>query len=165
MRVQARITLPDEVRRDVDALRLRWNPERSAGNPAHVTIAYHDEAPDPDLLAERLYTVAAVTAPFRLTVGAAARFPDPSRGIYLRVFDPSDGVAGIREAVLAPPFHRRDRFGLHVTVLHPDHGDRHEAAWPEASVLAATGPFTVSDLQLVGPGNRLLATVGLSRPR
>ncbi len=163
MRVQARITLPPDIRRDIDSLRSKWNPERAAGNPAHITIAYHDEAPDPSLLTERLRMAAAGVAPFRLALGSTARFPEPARGVYLAVADPTAGVAAIREILLAPPFTRRDRFGLHVTLLHPDQGDRFEHAWPDLSTLAESGTFEVTELQLVGPRQEALAAVRLSQ--
>jgi hypothetical protein len=48
--------------------------------------------------------------------------------IYLSVIDPSGAVSATRAVVLAPPFTRRERFGLHVALLHPDQGERTEAA-------------------------------------
>jgi hypothetical protein len=54
VRVQARVTLPEALRARIDAVRMRWNPEVAAGNPAHFTIIYHDEAPDPAVLRARL---------------------------------------------------------------------------------------------------------------
>jgi 2'-5' RNA ligase len=163
--VQARITLPADVRRDIDVLRTRWNPERAAGNPAHVTVVYHDEAPDPLLLADRLRAAAREIAPFRLTFGPVARFPEPVRGAYLPVVDPTGGVAAIREALLAPPFTRRGRFGLHVTLLHPDQGARLESAWAALSALPDPGAFEVTELQLVGPRHETLIAVRLSHAR
>jgi len=163
VRVQARITLPPHIRRGIDSLRAKWNPERAAGNPAHLTIVYHDEAPDLRLLAERLRLAAAEVAPFRLVIGSAARFPEPVRGAYLAVEDPTSTVGAVRDILLAPPFTRRSRFGLHVTLLHPDQGDRLEDAWPELSPLTDAGSFEVSELQLVGPANETLLAVSLSR--
>lgn len=162
MRVQARITLPGDIRGGIDALRQRWNPERAAGNPAHVTIAYHDEAPDAALLAGRLRRAAAGVGPFRLSLGPAARFPEPIRGVYLSVNDPAGAVAELRAALLAPPFARRSRFGLHVTLLHPDQGERLEEAWPELSALELVGSFEVSEVQLVGPDNGAMDAFRLS---
>jgi 2'-5' RNA ligase len=162
VRVQARITLPESIRGGIDAVRARWNPERAAGNPAHLTIAYHDEAPDPRLLAERLRCAAERIAPFRLVLGSAMRFSDPVRGVYLAVEDPTSSVGAVRDILLAAPFTRRSRFGLHVTLLHPDQGDRLEEAWPEFSALPGVGSFEVRELQLVGPRNETLMAVGLS---
>jgi 2'-5' RNA ligase len=122
---------------------------------------YHDEAPDPRLLAERLRLAAAQVAPFRLVIGSAARFAAPVRGVYLAVEDPTSTVAVVRDLLLAPPFARRSRFGLHVTLLHPDQGDRLEDAWPELSALSDAGSFEVSEVQLVGPANETLLDVSL----
>jgi 2'-5' RNA ligase len=162
VKVQARITLPADVRRGIDTLRAEWNPERSAGNPAHVTLVYQDEAPAAALLAERLRLVAAGTAPFRLVVGLAVRFPEPLRGAYLTITDPTGVVAAVRERVLAPPFNRRERFGLHVTLLHPDQGERLAAAWPALAKLPPVGGFHVAEFQLVGPDNAVLAVIPLA---
>lgn len=156
MKVQARITLPADVRQAIDELRIAWNPERALGNPAHITVAYHDEAPDPSLLAERLRRVAGQTSRFRLTVGTAQRFPSPVRGAYLAVDDPAGSVMAFREAVLTPPFTRRSRFGLHITMLHPDQGDRLDEAWPSFAAFIPPGSFEVHQIELVGPDNAVI---------
>ena len=161
MKMQARIVLPPDVRQDIDRLRAAWNPERATSNPAHVTVAYHDEATDPTLLAERLRLVAARTVPFRLSFGPAARFPGSAGGAFLTVADSSGGVAAVREALLAPPFTRRERFDLHVTLLHPDQGSRVESAWAAFECLSPVGGFEVTELQLVGPDNGVLAVFPL----
>jgi 2'-5' RNA ligase len=161
VKVQARITLPADARREIDQLRTIWNPERATGNPAHITVAYQDEAPDPILLAERLQFAASRTPPFRLDIGAATRFPIPVRGAFLTIADPSNAVAAIRAFLLAPPFTQRERFGLHVTLLHPDQGARLETAWPAFAQLQTVDSFVVHEVQLVGPENEVLATFPL----
>lgn len=163
-RVQARITLPAGMREPIDALREKWGPEKAVGNPAHVTIAYHDEATDFGLLAERLRAAADAVPPFPLTLGPPARFPDPVRGAFLAVEDPTGGVDALRSRLLAPPFTRRSRFGLHVTLLHPDQGDRMEAAWPELSACPTGGSFEVTQVQLVGASNQTVLSVRLNGP-
>lgn len=162
MKIQARITLPTKVRQEIDRLRLTWNPERAAGNAAHVTVTYHDEAPDADLLAERLRFAAAQTSPFRLIIGEAAKFPKPASGAFLSVADPTGGVASIRKTVLAPPFACRQRFGLHITLLHPDQGERLQTAWPAFVGLATVGSFEVEELEMIGPDNAVMAVFALS---
>lgn len=161
VKMQVRITLPAEVRRVVDGVRERWNPEKAAGNPAHATIVYQDEAPDADRLAVRVRAVAAETKPFVLELGTAARFPEPIRGAYLAVSDPTGGVSELRSRLLAPPFTSRSRFGLHVTLLHPDQGDRLESAWPVFAAITQLGAFHVTELQLVGLRNEVLLNVEL----
>ena len=48
-----------------------------------------------------------------------------------------------------PPFRARERFGLHVTLLHPAQGDRLEAAWGEIAGLASRGRFPVAAVDVV----------------
>jgi 2'-5' RNA ligase superfamily len=162
-RVQARITLPETLRAPIDALRMRWNPEIAAGNPAHATLVYHDEAPDPELLRARLEAACAVAAPFRLELAGPARFRG-ARGAFLQVRDPGAGARGLRERALGPPFLPRGRFGLHVTLLHPAQGERLEEAWPALAALAAPGSFLVESIDLITggrPGIRVLAHLAL----
>ncbi len=161
MKVQARITLPTDVRREIDRLRLAWDPEHATDNPAHVTVAYQDEAPDPAVLAERVRLAASKVGRFRLMVGPAERFPAPALGAFLRVVDPTGGVAVIRDEVLAPPFTRRARFGLHITLLHPDKGERLVSAWPAFVMLPSAGSFEVTEIEMVGPNNAVLSAFPL----
>ncbi len=165
MKIQTRITLPPEVRPAIDQVRLAWNPERATDNPAHLTVIYHDEAPDAALLVERLRHIVARMTPFPLVVGSAVRFPEPVQGAYLTVADHTGGIAALRASVLAPPFLSRTRFGLHITLLHPDQGTRLEAAWPTFVNLPTTGRFMVTELQLVDSANVTLETFPLAQPR
>jgi 2'-5' RNA ligase len=165
MKFQVRITLPADLRAPIDAVREKWNPERAAGNPAHATIAYHDEAPDLERLAARLEQAAAQTAPFFLELGPPARFADPIGGAYLTLTDPTGAVRSLRQRLLAPPFAPRSRFGLHVTLLHPDQGERIEQAWPELARISHSGAFRVTALQLVGPRNETRLVVPLAEER
>jgi 2'-5' RNA ligase len=153
VREQVRITLPGALREEVDRIRERWNPERAARNPAHATVVYHDEAPDPALLRARLAEAAAGLGPFELVLGGARRFRPPARGAYLAVADPSGAVERLRRAVLAPPFTPRGRLTLHVTLIHPDFGERAEAAWPELLALRFERSFRVERFELIS-GNR-----------
>lgn len=165
--VQARISLPDPVCAAIDGLRMRWNPEVATGNPAHVTIVYHDEAPDPDLLRVRLERACRLAAPFPLHLGAVRRFPAPVSGAFVEVADPTGAVEDLRRAVLAPPFSRRARFGLHVTLLHPAQGDRLAEAWPELARFACAGSFEAGRVELVGGArgaSETLAALELSGP-
>lgn len=163
MKVQARITLPPDVRHAIDQVRMVYNPERAAGNPAHITVAYHDEAPNPVLLIERVRQAAYRIRPFHLKVGMAAQFPPPAIGAFLQVADPTGGVAAIRNVILATPFTRREQFGLHVTLLHPDYGGRLVEAWPAFTGLPLVGEFQVTEIQVVGPDNAVLAVFPLAR--
>jgi 2'-5' RNA ligase len=159
VRVQARITLPEALRAPVDALRMRWNPEVATGNPAHATLVYHDEATDAELLRERLEAACETLAPFRVELGAATEFRHPARGAFLKLADPVDAVRGLRRRILGPPFRARERFGLHVTLLHPAQGDRLAEAWPSFVSFQSPGAFLVESIELIGGAGRAIETL------
>ena len=164
MTTQIRITLPRSHRLAIDSLRARWNPELATNNPAHATIAYHDEAPDLALLRVRLAAICRRTPSFALTLGRVLRFPDPVRGAFLEVIDRAAAVARLRAALLTPPFRPRERFGLHVTLLHPAQGERLDAAWSEIAALPSRGRFRVATLDLIagsGAQTRVLESFAL----
>jgi 2'-5' RNA ligase len=162
VRIQARIDLSASLRGVIEPHRRRWNPERSVGNPAHVTVIYHDEAPSLVLLRERLAAVAAQLPAFELVVGAPRCFTPPARGVYLEVADPSGSVSGLRGQVLFEPFRARSGFGLHVTILHPDQGHRMGVAWPELAHLAPFGSMRVAEVALVGASNEVIERFSLA---
>jgi 2'-5' RNA ligase len=167
MRVQARITLPAALRTAIDAARVRWNPEIATGNPAHVTIVYDDEAPDPTLLRARLERACRSVAPFPLRLGAVRRFEPPVIGAFLVVADATDGIAKLRAHVLESPFRARERFGLHVTLLHPAQGDRLGEAWPALSSLSDAGSFPAERVDVVAAAaveTQVLASFELTHP-
>ncbi len=155
-RIQVRITIPERLRAIIEPVRLRWNPEHSIGNPAHLTVIYHDEAPDHALLSSRLRSALKEQGPFVLELGLANRFPAPDQGAYLTVADPHGVMARFRGRVLVAPFVARSRFGLHATVLHPRYGDRLADAWPDIQGLPALGRFTAHEVQVVGQENQTL---------
>ena len=164
MATQIRITLPQSHRLAIDRLRARWNPELATGNPAHATIVYHDEAPDLALLRVRLAAICRSTAPFPLALGRVLRFPDPVRGAFLEVVDAAAAVARLRAALLGPPFRSRERFGLHVTLLHPAQGERLDAAWSEIAAFPSRGRFQVAALDVIagsGAQTRVLESFAL----
>ncbi|MBL8763626.1 MAG: 2'-5' RNA ligase family protein [Phycisphaerae bacterium] len=155
-RIQVRITIPEPLGAVIEPVRLRWNPEHCIGNPAHLTVIYHDEAPDKDLLLARLRSALHEQGPFPLALGLADRFPGPDQGAYLTVADPHEVVARLRGRVLGAPFVARSKFGLHATVLHPRYGDRLADAWPDIQGLPALGRFTADEIQVVGQENQTL---------
>jgi hypothetical protein len=95
-RIQVRITIPERVHAVIEPVRLRWNPEHCIRNSAHLTVIYHDEAPDKDLLSARLRTALHERGPFTIELGLADRFPGPDQGAYLTVVDPYAVVARLR---------------------------------------------------------------------
>jgi 2'-5' RNA ligase len=115
---------------------------------------YHGEA-EPASVRERLAHASRSTPPFPLRLGGVARFPAPSRGAFLAVEDPHGAVAALRRIVLAPPSTPRERFGLHVTLLHPSAGERLDDAWPEIATLEGGASFRVETIELItGSGAR-----------
>lgn len=161
-RIQARIPLPPALVAAFDPIRRRWSPLHARGNPAHVTLAYQDEAPDPHLLRERLRHEAVRTACFVLAVGRVRRFALPAAGAYLEVADPGGHVSGFRARLLAPPFAPRERYAPHVTLVHPAESERLEEAWPELRAIAAHGRFVVDHLELVDTANTVIGRFPLA---
>jgi hypothetical protein len=159
VREQVRVTLPGALRDEVDAIRTRINPELVPRNPAHATVIYHDEAPEPSLLRERLVAAAAALGPFELELLGARRFRAPAQGAYLAVRDPAGAVERLRRAVLTPPFTPRARLTLHVTLLHPAFGARLGGAWPELETLHFGRRFRVEGLELMSGSRESLTCV------
>jgi len=167
MRIQARIPLPPALVAALDPIRRRWSPLHARGNPAHVTLAYHDEAPDPHLLRERLRRESGHTGRFALGVGRVRRFEPPVGGAYLEVSDASGAVARLRQRLLLAPFAPRERYGPHVTLVHPAESARLEEAWPELEALPPNGRFLVDGIELVDAANTVVGRFPLaaSAPR
>jgi 2'-5' RNA ligase len=114
---------------EVEALRRAWDPTMAAQIAAHITVAYPDEHPGLAALRERIASVAASHAPFRLGLGDVRAFPPPNEGcIYLEVLDIGGGYAALREALTAPPF-RPIAFPPHVTIIHPRTSRRAAEFW------------------------------------
>lgn len=161
-RIQARIPLPARLVASIDPIRRRFSPAHARGNPAHVTLAYQDEAPDPHLLRERLRLAAARTPRFELSIGRTKRFEPPVSGAYLDVVDPAGVVAGLRDRLLAPPFSPRARFALHVTIVHPAEAALLSEAWPQLGTLVFPGSFAVEGLELVDGSNTVVTRFPLA---
>jgi 2'-5' RNA ligase len=161
-RVQARIELPPLLRDAIEPYRQRWNPERAAGNPAHVTVIYHDEAPFSELLRLRLAAAARTLGSFELVVREPRQFTPPVLGVFLEVADPSAAIARLREQVLVAPFVPRTRYASHVTLLHPEQGQRVREAWPQLSRVSAPGSMRVSEIVLVGSSNEVVERIPLA---
>lgn len=162
VRFQARITLPQAMREKIDPLRLQWNPQQAQGNPAHITIIYHDEAPDLNLLLDRLKEFTSACKPFPIELGAAQQFPAPDCGAFLSVTDSTQSIQALRQNVLAAPFTQRSRFGLHTTMLHPKHGEHLRTAWPAICSLPSLGQFVANEVQVVDYRNETVAVFSLA---
>lgn len=71
-RVQATLLLRDLSA--IESLRPRLDPRIAALIPAHVTGIYEDEAPDSDLLVERLRVACREVPPIELRLGRVTAF-------------------------------------------------------------------------------------------
>jgi len=114
---------------EVEALRRAWDPAMAAQIAAHITVVYPDEHPGLAALRERIASVAAGHAPFRIRLGDVRAFPPPDEGcVYLEVLDLDGGFAALREALTVPPF-RPIAFPPHVTIIHPRTSTRAAEFW------------------------------------
>lgn len=125
-------------------------------------MVYHHEAPLPGLLRERLAVAVSRLPVFELALGPPHRFQPPVAGVFLDVADPSGSITRLREQVVHEPFHSRTALGLHVTILHPDHGHRVLEAWPELSQLGPFGSMQVTEITLVDPSNEPIERLPLA---
>ena len=82
-------------------LRRRWDPVMAARAPAHVRVAYPEEAPDLPLLAERMREAARSVPPFLLTLGDVTALDEGRGGVFVAVGD-GRGL-GPRTRAAAPP--------------------------------------------------------------
>jgi 2'-5' RNA ligase len=122
------IFLPAEVAAPIEAARREWDPVMADQIAAHVTLVYPREAPDRDLLVQRLRAARRVIAPFRLRLGALACFERPDDGVHVTVDDVDGGYRAVRQRVLTPPF-RPVVFEPHVTIVHPRTSRRGRELW------------------------------------
>jgi 2'-5' RNA ligase len=146
-RVQATLLLRDLP--SVESLRAELDPRMAALIPAHVTVVYDDEAPDPDLLADGLRDAGREAPPIELRLATVAAFEPPDEGLYVAT-KASDGLARLRVAVLRPPFMvTRSGFWPHVTVLNPRSVEACEEDWRSLIGREVGVSVTVSEVALV----------------
>ena len=140
----ATIFVPPDVAAPIEALRRAWDPGMAAQIAAHVTLAYPEEAPDQTLLVDRLRTVTAHAAPFRLRLRGLAR-SRAADGVYVVVDDVDGGYRRLRGELLRPPFHTLD-FPPHVTLVHPRTSARASELWAKARNTKLDLTFTASEI-------------------
>ena len=116
--VHATIFVAQAIAGPIEAARRDWDPLMAARIAAHVTLVYPEEAPNCDLLLDRIRGACSITPPFRLRLGELRPFEGRDRGVYVSVDDIDGGFHTMREQVLRPPFSRL-AFRPHVTVMHP----------------------------------------------
>jgi len=144
----ATIFVPRAAARDAEAARRRWDPVMADRIAAHVTLVYPEEAPNLDLLVERLREAGQRHGPFRLGLGRLACYGRPEGGVYVEVEDVEGGYQRLRAEVLRPPF-RSLAFTPHVTVVHPRTSLRGRECWEEAATRAwERREFTVTELTI-----------------
>lgn len=163
----ATIFVPPDVARQVEAARREWDPVMAAHIAAHVTVAYPEEAPNLDLLVERLRAATATIAPFRLRLGGFACFTRPEDGVYIAVDDVDGGYRRLREEMLRPPFHPL-AFPPHVTIVHPRTSRRGRDFWDRGRCRTPGVEFTPTELAITAfDGARWVVrmTFPLERPR
>ena len=116
--VHATIFVAQAIAGPIEAARRDWDPLMAARIAAHVTLVYPEEAPNCDLLLDRIRGACSITPPFRLRLRELTLFEGRDRGVYVSVDDIDGGFHTMREQVLRPPFSRL-AFRPHVTVMHP----------------------------------------------
>ena len=134
--------------------------------PAHVTVAYPNEAPSQDLLIKRVGASCAKVQPFRLRLGRTACFERPERGVYLEVADLERGYRALRDEILRPPF-TGTAFPPHVTLVHPRTSDRGRELWKCSRYQWCKSEFTAREVSITAfDGARwiVLETITLGRP-
>ena len=86
------IFLPPEVAGSIEAARREWDPDMANRIAAHVTLVYPQEAPNAELLIERVREASACLGPLRLRLGDVAVFERPEDGVYVSVEDIDGGI-------------------------------------------------------------------------
>lgn len=146
-RHHATIFVPSEMARPIEGIRREWDPDMSRCIAAHVTLAYPEEAPDVDLLFERVREACSHSRPFRLRSGEIACYERPEAGVYIGVEDLDGGYQRMRDEVLRPPF-QSARMSPHITLVHPRTSRRGREFWGKRPYEANNREFTVSRVSI-----------------
>jgi len=127
--------------------RRERDPMMAARIGAHITVVYPEEAPDVDLLVERVRAARPTVPPFRLRLGGTACFERAKSGVYLDVDDLDGGYRKLREDVLRPPFHPV-AFPPHVTIVHPRTSPRGRDFWDTGGYRREAQEFTAAEVTI-----------------
>ena len=141
----ATIFLPPEIARSIEAARREWDPDMANRIAAHVTLVYPQEAPNAELLIERVHEASDSLGPFRLRLGDVACFERPEDGVYVNVKDVDGGYRKMREHVLRPPFHHL-AFPAHVTLVHSQTSRRWREFWDRGAYQRQIQEFTAREI-------------------
>ena len=161
------IFLPPEVADSIEAARREWDPDMANRIAAHVTLVYPQEAPNAELLIERVREASACLGPFRLRLGDVACFERPEDGVYVSVEDIDGGYRRMRDHVLRPPFHHL-ALPAHVTLVHPQTSTRGREFWDRGAHQRQSLEFTAREIAVTAfDGLRwaALGTYGLALQR
>jgi len=143
----ATIFMPPELAAPIEAARREWDPDMAARIAAHVTLAYPQEAPIPDLLVERVRHSSGHVRPFRLRLGDVGCFERPEGGVYLEVADIDGGYGRMRDEVLRAPF-RSIAVPPHVTLVHPQTSRRGPEFWERGLYPRQDLEFTAENITI-----------------
>ena len=113
---------PEAVAAPLERLRARFDPVMAARAPAHVTVVYPEELPDPAVQVARVAAV--VRAPFRLRFGEVRR---EGGWVHVAVDDLDGGWQDVRDRLV--PHGQLDVGPPHLTLVHPRTSSAAEAAW------------------------------------
>lgn len=133
----------------LEAARREWDPVMAAQIAAHVTVAYPREAPNTELLIERVRAASAAIPPFRLRLGGFAYFERPEEGVYVEVEDVDGGYRRLRDEVLRAPF-RPAAVPPHVTIVHPRTSRRGRDCWDRCRYRRLDQEFTATEVTITG---------------
>jgi mutator protein MutT len=135
-RIHLAAVLPAAAARPIEALRRRWDPVMAEVVPAHLTLAYPEEAPDVVLLRTRAGEAAVHEVPFRMRLAAVTALEGGRGGCSCRRRIPTgDGHAfgaGCSCRRSLPGIWRRTSRSL-------THG-RPRMGWPPSRRCRATAP-------------------------
>jgi 2'-5' RNA ligase len=163
----ATIFVPPEVAGPLEAIRREWDPGMASRIASHVTLVYPHEAPNPDLLYERVREACSRFKPFRLRLRGMACLGRPEGGVYVEVDDVDGGYGGLREEVLRTPF-QAVTFRPHVTLVHPRTSCRGRDFWDRRRHERQDREFTATEIAITAfDGDRwvVLAACTLAGPR
>jgi 2'-5' RNA ligase len=131
-------------RHALEELRRTWDPEMARQIPAHITLIYPEEVPDPAELAAGARLAAARTAPFTIALGPPFHAGSPADGVFLHISDPEDGIGRFRTA--AVPAGQATAFPPHVTIVHPRTSRHGAQAWAELADIHFDARFTITEV-------------------
>lgn len=152
-RIHLAAVLPATVAQPIEALRRRWDPLMADVVPAHLTVAYPEEASDVALLRTRAGEVAVHVDPFTMRLGEVSALGGGRGGVIIQAADAEEGWANLRRQLLVPPF-VPSNVAPHVTIAHPRTATDGPAAYAALQTYRADVEFAVTELVLTATTGR-----------